>query len=145
MLNADMECKLQVQPRDSTARESTKSWQALLQSSRRQLNDILIMINITGEKFEANLPVSQTTAGTCQKQLKEPPDVASTGQQPGDSSVPQEGTCLHGACYLISREPAAMFSPRRASQYLPSRFKVPFFSSRLQKNKEHFVGTKPSL
>lgn len=80
-----------------------------------------------------------------QKQLKAPPDVASTGQQPGDSSVPQEGTCLHGACYLTSREPAAVLSPCRASQYLPSRFKMPFFSSRLQKNKEHFVSTKQAL
>lgn len=30
MLNADMECKLQVQPRDSTARESTKVQQEIL-------------------------------------------------------------------------------------------------------------------
>lgn len=53
--------------------------------------------------------------------------------------------CTGSDDYLASREPATVHSPRRVFVYLCSRFKILFFSNRLNKNQEHFDGTKQAL
>lgn len=53
--------------------------------------------------------------------------------------------CTGSEDYLSSREPATVHSPSRVFVYLCSRFKILFFSNRLNKNQEHFDGIKQAL